>query len=331
MPIKSKGFHIILLVVLLCAIWGLFPFLFRHIVLWQREFNQLISSYLHQVSESPVRAGTMLIALSFGYGVFHAIGPGHGKFIITSYLSTHQSQLKASMRLTLFSSLMQGIVAVCAVSIVVLVLNLSSMYFKLSQLWMERVAYVVMLCLGGTWMGQALKKLWKSNRTFVPQIRGIRRATIKQSAVQYSHFMPHQRDEHCQCGHQHMLDSQQLAQAQNVKSQLLIILSIGMRPCTGAIFILFFAYMLNLFWWGIAATMMMSFGTGITLSAFALLVQYARQSAVRLGQWYMSPQLAKRMASIVKLMAGVLLILFAFVLIYGSTIPSSGGSVLFGR
>lgn len=51
--------------------------------------------------------------------------PGHGKFIIASYLSTHESQLKTSVRLSLLSSLMQGFVAVAATSIVVVILNLS--------------------------------------------------------------------------------------------------------------------------------------------------------------------------------------------------------------
>ena len=77
---------------------------------------------------------------AFFYGVLHALGPGHGKFIIASYLSTHESQLKTSVRLSLLSSLMQGFVAVAATSIVVVILNLSSKYFKLSQLWLERSA-----------------------------------------------------------------------------------------------------------------------------------------------------------------------------------------------
>ena len=84
-----------------------------------------------------------MIFAAFSYGVLHALGPGHGKFIIASYLSTHESQLKTSVRLSLLSSLMQGFVAVAATSIVVVILNLSSKYFKLSQLWLERSALIL--------------------------------------------------------------------------------------------------------------------------------------------------------------------------------------------
>ena len=89
-----------------------------------------------------------MIFAAFSYGVLHALGPGHGKFIIASYLSTHESQLKTSVRLSLLSSLMQGFVAVAATSIVVVILNLSSKYFKLSQLWLERSALILLLLLG---------------------------------------------------------------------------------------------------------------------------------------------------------------------------------------
>jgi nickel/cobalt exporter len=34
--------------------------------------------------------GVWLLVGAFLYGVLHAIGPGHGKFIVTTYLSTNQ-------------------------------------------------------------------------------------------------------------------------------------------------------------------------------------------------------------------------------------------------
>ena len=67
-----------------------------------------------------------------------------------------------------------------------------------------------------------------------------------------------------------------------------MILTIGMRPCSGAIFVLFLAYMLDLYSWGILAVLAMSFGTGLMLSAFAGIVRYARNTAIHLGRWYSS-------------------------------------------
>ena len=147
---------VLLFCLLVAAIVFLFPWLFKQVVVWQRDFNELLSSLLHQVNQDPIYAGSSLILISFLYGVFHALGPGHGKFIITGYLSTHQSKLSASMKLTFLSSLMQGVVAVSATSVVVVALNLSSAYFSMSQLWLERGAFGLILFLGVQWCYQIL-------------------------------------------------------------------------------------------------------------------------------------------------------------------------------
>lgn len=336
MQIKKLSL-VLLFCLLVAAIVFLFPWLFKQVVVWQRDFNELLSILLHQVNQDPIYAGSSLILISFLYGVFHALGPGHGKFIITGYLSTHQSKLSASMKLTFLSSLMQGVVAVSATSVVVVALNLSSAYFSMSQLWLERGAFGLILLLGVQWCYQSLKKLYRQqNQPAMPEIRRAKfvsaSSTIGQSAVKnIAVFQHHQHDEHCGCGHQHIPAQEQLERANDLKSQILVILSIGMRPCTGAIFVLFLAYMLDLYYWGILATMAMSLGTGMMLSGFALLVLYARQTAVKVGKWYLSPKLKMNFSALVKLIFGILLIGFSATLIYSTTLPATGGAVLFGN
>ena len=336
MQIKKLSL-VLLFCLLVAAIVFLFPWLFKQVVVWQRDFNELLSSLLHQVNQDPIYAGSSLILISFLYGVFHALGPGHGKFIITGYLSTHQSKLSASMKLTFLSSLMQGVVAVSATSVVVVALNLSSAYFSMSQLWLERGAFGLILLLGVQWCYQSLKKLYRQqNQPAMPEIQRAKfvsaSSTIGQSAVKNSAvFQHHQHDEHCGCGHQHIPAQEQLERANDLKSQILVILSIGMRPCSGAIFVLFLAYMLDLYYWGILATMAMSLGTGMMLSGFALLVLYARQTAVKVGKWYLSPKLKMNFSALVKLIFGILLIGFSATLIYSTTLPTTGGAVLFGN
>ena len=343
---KSRLFYFLLLGILLLASIYLFPWLFSHVVLWQREFNQLISAYLHAIKQQPVYAGSLLILVSFLYGVFHALGPGHGKFIIAGYLATHQTKLARSMQITFFSSLAQGLVAIVAVSVVVLILQLSSAYFNLSQLWLERTAYVLVILLGLNWCWKSGKRLYKQHRQTKqkPQIHRIERRITNEirfdapiapkSAVGISTVFPETHTEHyanCGCGHQHIPDPYTLNQNVNIKESVLIILSIGMRPCSGAIFVLFLAYMLDLFAWGMAATLAMSLGTGITLSAFALLVRYARSTAIKIGQWYRRPFADIDIEAVAKCLAGIILIFFALALIYGTTLPVSGGATLFAR
>ena len=107
------------LVALLGAIFWFSPWLFVKAVAWQQVFNQLTSENLHAIQQNPVSAGLILIGVSFLYGALHALGPGHGKFIIAGYLSTHQSELKPSVKLSLLASLMQGVVAIVATSVIV--------------------------------------------------------------------------------------------------------------------------------------------------------------------------------------------------------------------
>ncbi|MCW9733664.1 zinc transporter permease subunit ZevB [Avibacterium sp. 20-15] len=328
-----------LAILLLLVVLGFYvlPYLFGQTMSWQKAFNQSISGYLHQINHYPVQAGLSLMLISFLYGVLHALGPGHGKFVIASYLSTHQSQLKTSVQLTLLSSLMQGLVAVVATSILVAGLQLSSHYFKLSQLWLERSAFILMFLLGIYWIYQSavkfLHKFRQSKRTAsLGKIHSIKPTSAKnrlENPIQVAQIhCDHEKG--CCCGHQHLPSSQQLDHATNFKSRLLVILTIGMRPCSGAIFILFLSYMLNLYKWGIAAAMAMAVGTGMTLSLFALIVQYARQTAVKLGRWYFSSENSPYAEIVVKLIAGGVVIFFATALFYGTTLPMRGGAVLFG-
>ena len=83
-----------------------------------------------------------------------------------------------------------------------------------------------------------------------------------------------------------------------------------MRPCSGAIFVLFLAYMLDLYWWGIVATFAMSLGTGLMLSLFAALVRYARNVATRLGHWYGLAGSNQKGEAMIKCIAGAMMIFF---------------------
>lgn len=321
---KDTIFKLILLIITLLLISIFAPWFFTHIAIWQKNFNQLISENLHHIQDSPYHAGISLIIASFTYGILHAIGPGHGKFIIASYLSTHKSQLKTSTMLSLLSSLMQGIVAISATTVLVVVLNLSSRYFKLGQLWLERGALTLLLFLGGYWIWQGFV-IWRKKDNL--QIKSLRLFSDNEKSAVKNHRTFNTIS--CGCGHQHLPNAQQTAKATNLKSQILIILSIGMRPCSGAIFVLFLAYMLDLYLWGILAVLAMSLGTGLTLSGFSALVRYARNTAISIGKWYNNQKKGKTEA-IIKFIAGGMILFFASSLLYGTTQAVNGGAILFG-
>ena len=292
MSMKLRLVYFTFLLFLIFFLAYAFPRLFTQIADWQRLFNQLISDNLHHIQQHSAAAGITLITASFLYGVIHALGPGHGKFIIASYLSTHESRLKQSIKLSVFSSLTQGIVAVVATSVVLIVLNLSSRYFKLSQLWLERGAFLLLAGLGLYWIYQGSRTLKKPSATIF-QINKLTPLSSSQTSSQSA--------------------------------------VIGMRPCSGAIFVLFLSYMLDIYLWGVVATLAMSLGTGLMLALFAALVKYTRHLAITLGNWYGKGFTRYHSEALMKLVAGGIMLFFALALLYGTTLPMSGGAVLFAR
>ena len=58
-----------------------------------------------------------------------------------------------------------------------------------------------------------------------------------------------------------------------------VVASTGLRPCTGALIVLVFSISQKLVLVGIAATLVMGFGTAITVAALAVLAVSARQAA----------------------------------------------------
>ena len=60
------------------------------------------------------------------------------------------------------------------------------------------------------------------------------------------------------------------------------ILTVGIRPCSGAILVLVFSLAQGLFWAGIAATFVMGLGTAITVATIAVVAVSAKGLARRL-------------------------------------------------
>ena len=58
-------------------------------------------------------------------------------------------------------------------------------------------------------------------------------------------------------------------------------LTVGIRPCSGAILVLVFALAQGLFWAGVAATLVMGLGTAITVAAIAIIAVSAKGLAQR--------------------------------------------------
>ncbi|MBV8041721.1 nickel/cobalt transporter [Pluralibacter sp.] len=289
-------------------LWHLWPQVMLKSILWQREVNQQMSGLLQAVAENPTKAGGSLLLFSFVYGVLHALGPGHGKVVIATWLATHPSKLKASIGLTLAASLLQGLVAVGLTVIVLSLLALPARELHLSSFWLEKGSYALVGVLG-------LMLCWRA-------LKNLRRLLRKPA---FTAFTPHHvHHANCGCGHQHMPDPQQMAQDGDWRARLMIILSMGMRPCSGAVMVLLFSKVIGVFAWGVASALAMAAGTSLTISSLALLVHSFRQIAVRMSG-NKAPVLWRQIGWTTLAMAGGIVLLTAAVVMWVSAVPVGRG------
>lgn len=264
----------------------------------QITLHRYLVMYLLQLNNQQYSGGLWLLTGSFFYGVLHAIGPGHGKFIVTAYLSTNKESLLAARVVPFVGSLMQGVSAILFVFILAVGFNLASGDLSTSRWYVEKISALLIGAFGAFIIYHALKSLRPRQMT-IASLRPL-----------------HQHDEQCGCGHHGA--GVDLSQG-DWKTRLGVILAIGARPCSGAIMILLFSNALGIVTWGIAAVMTMSFGTALSIMGLSLAVRFARERTVaffgdRSGLSWLMP--------CAKIIGGVILILFATVL-FLTVIPVS--------
>lgn len=289
-------------------LWHAWPQVMMKSIVWQREVNQQMSGLLKAVAENPTKAGGSLLAFSFLYGVLHALGPGHGKIVIATWLATHPSRLKSSIGLTLASSLLQGGVAIALVVVVLSLLRLPARQLHISSFWLEKGSYALVGVLGLLLCWRALKKL---------------RALLHKP--QFRAFTPHHgHTANCGCGHQHLPTQAQLQNGDDWRARLMVVLSMGMRPCSGAIMVLLFSKVMGVFGWGMLSALAMAAGTSLTISSLALLVHSFRQLAVKLSG-NKTPVLWRQVGWTTLALAGGMILLVAAVTMWMSAVPVGRG------
>jgi ABC-type nickel/cobalt efflux system permease component RcnA len=103
--------------------------------------------------------------------------------------------------------------------------------------------------------------------------------TIKPHQHGHNHHTHHHHDGEC-CGHAHHPDPKAVMQQKNLLPMLTMIVSIGIRPCTGAVLLLFLACIMGVVWSGIFAIFTMALGTALTTSLLAIITVKSKNAAL---------------------------------------------------
>lgn len=102
---------------------------FTGIVYWamqmQSVFYRQLTAALSAFSGGS-STSVWLVALSFAYGIFHAVGPGHGKAVISSYLVATGDSRGRGVALAFTAGLVQALSAIAIVSVASIVLSVTA-------------------------------------------------------------------------------------------------------------------------------------------------------------------------------------------------------------
>jgi len=250
----------------------------------QSEFYREMSSTI-RAAKSDGSAVWTLLAISFGYGVFHAAGPGHGKAVISSYLVANQETARRGIVLSFASALMQSLVAVVIVGICAWLLNATAKTMCGAEKAVEIASYALIAAFGA-------RLVWTKGGGFMRALQVPQPAAVLAAAAHrhdhdhghdhhHHHDHSHVHDQHC--GHSHGPVPSELAGPGGWRRGFGAIFAVGVRPCSGAILVLVFALAQGLFWAGIAATFVMGLGTAITVATIAVIAVSAKDLARRLS------------------------------------------------
>ncbi|MGH1484134.1 MAG: nickel/cobalt transporter [Geminicoccales bacterium] len=268
----------------------------------QRDLHKDLAAAMRALENAGPAAHWGLISLGFLYGLFHAIGPGHGKVVISTYLATHESRLGQGLLLSFLSSLMQGVTAIVLVSAMALILERSLREAQGTGIALEVLSYGLVSLIG-------LFLMWRSGRNLLNWRRGL----SKEQAADHSGC----------CHHHHGPSATDLAATLSVRDTALMVLSVGIRPCSGAILVLILAFATGLVGAGIAAVMAMSIGTGLAVALLATLSVYARKSALTLaGVLSVTDRSLAMLLQTAAFIGGLLILIFGVTLLKASMVIS---------
>jgi nickel/cobalt transporter (NicO) family protein len=275
----------------------------------QAAFYRSLSGFI-RASKDDGAAMWGLFGVSFLYGIFHAVGPGHGKAVISSYLVANEETWRRGVTLSFVSAAIQSVVAIIVVAIAAVVLGATAKAIGMTVHIVEIVSYVLVVLIG-------LRLLFVKGRSFLVALQALQtRHDLSAAAPSVpSGRLFHHHDAgaagcaHCEVeghahhahgfhchddlghdhhasawGHAHGPEPTELAGAGGWRRGLSAVMAVGLRPCSGAIIVLIFALAQDLFWTGVGATLLMGLGTAITVAAIATVAVSARQAASRIAK-----------------------------------------------
>jgi nickel/cobalt exporter len=274
----------------------LLPGLFTWVARQQAGLNDTISRQIRLIADGGSWSNLItVLGLSFLFGVLHAVGPGHGKFVISSYLVSRRATIKRGIVMGGLISLVQGIVAILLVAILGLILGLAQFDVLDHAAIVETISYALILLIGANLLYRAVRGDGHDHAHLPPL------GTTGQGGLHTDHDHGH--------AHEHKSAD---------RSPLRLVLAAGLVPCASAIIVMLFALANHAFLIGAEAAIAMSLGMGVTVAGIGVLSVAARRLMVHLaGRATQHDGLMERGLGIA---GSALLVLFSALLLSGALV-----------
>jgi nickel/cobalt transporter (NicO) family protein len=286
--------------------------LFVWVALRQSEFYRALTTALQSLKHSG-HAFWLLAGVSFLYGIFHAVGPGHGKSVITSYLLVTRQTARRGIVISFAAGLMQAVTAIVVVLGAAVILKATAIGMTQTTDWFLIFSYALVAAVGAWLLWSKLSGRGhhhhghahdQADRDHHDRDHAAHAHTHAHARAHASHRHDHDDhavavmqpagaaalavhshdDEEASCGHSHAPDPSLLAKPLTLRRAWAAILAVGIRPCTGAIIVLVFALSQGLLLAGVASVLVMALGTSITVSTLAMLAVSAKDVALRFAK-----------------------------------------------
>ncbi len=256
-----------------CAYHGALANLtFGNFVIMVLDHMQVSAQNYMVAAADGLRYGTDLkplgVALSFGfgYGAVHALGPGHGKIVISSYFLANGGKIKEGV-------LMGGQIALVHVTSAILIVVAADLILGNIIAAKDANYRVVRLISYAAIAGIGLYMLYGAFNRVVAYVKH-RRAD--------AHHHDHDHDHHhgsCGCAlHEHDKDGE-------TRTRSFISMLVGVVPCTGAILVMLFALANSVVFVGVLVVLAISLGMAITMASLGILSVVLRRSVLdRVGE-----------------------------------------------
>ena len=224
---------------------------------FQRQVNAGVAIHMRALETGNSFVAFFLgLGVAFLYGMVHALGPGHGKFVIMSYFMGREVYVLRGLIMAVQMAVVHVIAAVVIVWVADILLK-TSLGIGLADVPGIRAGSFLIIAGIGVYM------LYQA-------VRGSQGHT-------HTHNHTHDRNHHHHHGHSH----DHPHAASHATESGLVALAVGMVPCPGAVLVMLYAIANDMIYPGFLLVAAMSAGIGLTIAILGVATILLRQFATR--------------------------------------------------